>query len=110
MPDGSQRPCRCPKLPAYLSSRLAISPERSEEFEQLLYENARGQIDEKFGYALSNMPELARDRGMHRDRAVNPAGDHGIRPERCVHRDDEWTHPVRSLRLSRGGRFGLGWP
>ena len=37
-----------PKLPAYLSSRLAISPERSEEFERLLYDNARGQIDDKF--------------------------------------------------------------
>jgi hypothetical protein len=45
-----------PNLPAYLSSRLAISRERSEEMEKLLYDNARGQIHEKFAYALSNMP------------------------------------------------------
>jgi hypothetical protein len=45
-----------PNLPVYLSSRLAAQPERSQECERLLYENARGQIDEKFGYALSNMP------------------------------------------------------
>jgi len=45
-----------PKLPAYLASRVAISPERSEEFERLLYKNARDRIDEKFRYALSNMP------------------------------------------------------
>ena len=37
-----------PKLPAYLASRLAISPERSEEVERLLYKNAPGQIDDKF--------------------------------------------------------------
>jgi hypothetical protein len=45
-----------PKLPAYLANRVAISPERSEEFERLLYDNARSQIDEKFSFALSNMP------------------------------------------------------
>ena len=45
-----------PKLPAYQASRLAISPERSEEFERLLYKNARDRIDEKFRYALGNMP------------------------------------------------------
>jgi hypothetical protein len=45
-----------PKLAAYQASRLAISPERSEEFERLLYKNARDRIDEKFRYALSNMP------------------------------------------------------
>jgi hypothetical protein len=46
-----------PKLPAYLASRVAISSERSEEFERLLYKNARERIDEKFRYALDNMPE-----------------------------------------------------
>jgi hypothetical protein len=46
-----------PNLPVYLSSRLAANPARSEECERLLYDNARGQIDEKFGYALGNMPE-----------------------------------------------------
>lgn len=45
-----------PGLPAYLSSRLAVSPARSDEFERLLYENARGQIDGKFLQALSQMP------------------------------------------------------
>jgi hypothetical protein len=44
-------------LPVYLSSRLAANPARSEECERLLYDNARGQIDEKFGYALGNLPE-----------------------------------------------------
>jgi hypothetical protein len=45
-----------PNLPAYLSSRLAISRERSDEMERLLYDNARGQIHDKFAHALSNMP------------------------------------------------------
>jgi hypothetical protein len=47
-----------PKLPAYLSTRLAISRERSEEFERLLYENARGQIQERLALNLSSMPEV----------------------------------------------------
>ena len=45
-----------PNLPAYLSSRLAMSRERSDEMERLLYDNARGQIHDKFVHALSNMP------------------------------------------------------
>ena len=45
-----------PKLPAYLASRLAVSPKRSDEFERLLYDNARGQILEKFSAALIHMP------------------------------------------------------
>jgi hypothetical protein len=45
-----------PGLPAYLSSRLAVSPARSEEVERLLYEDARGQIDGKFNQALGHMP------------------------------------------------------
>jgi hypothetical protein len=45
-----------PKLPAYQSSRLAVRRDRSEELERLLYDDARGQIDAKFGYALSQMP------------------------------------------------------
>jgi hypothetical protein len=45
-----------PKLPAYLANRVAISPERSAEFERLLYDNARSQIDEKMSQALANMP------------------------------------------------------
>jgi hypothetical protein len=48
-----------PKLPAYLANRVAISPERSEQFERLLYQSARDQIDEKFRYALKNMPARA---------------------------------------------------
>ncbi len=45
-----------PNLPVYLSGKLASSTERTDECERLLYDNARAQIDEKFGYALSNMP------------------------------------------------------
>lgn len=45
-----------PRLPAYLSTRVALSPSRMEEFEALFYDNARGLIDEKFAFALSNMP------------------------------------------------------
>jgi hypothetical protein len=45
-----------PGLPAYHSSRLALSRARSEEFERLLYNDARGQIEGKFIQALGNMP------------------------------------------------------
>jgi hypothetical protein len=45
-----------PNLPAYLSSRLAMGSDRSDEMERLLYENARGQIHDKFIQALNNMP------------------------------------------------------
>jgi hypothetical protein len=44
-----------PKLPAYLANQVATSPERSEKFERLLYDNARDQIAEKFRQALQNM-------------------------------------------------------
>jgi hypothetical protein len=46
-----------PNLPAYLAARVALSPARSEEFERLLYDDARGAIDGKFAFALRNMPE-----------------------------------------------------
>ncbi len=45
-----------PNLPAYLSSRLAMSLDRSEEMERLLHDNARSQIHDKFLQALNNMP------------------------------------------------------
>jgi hypothetical protein len=45
-----------PNLPAYLSSRLASSPKRRDDLERLLYDNARGQILEKFSYHLMHMP------------------------------------------------------
>jgi hypothetical protein len=45
-----------PSLPAYLSTRMALSPERIEEFERLLYDNARSLIDAKVAFALSHMP------------------------------------------------------
>jgi hypothetical protein len=45
-----------PKLPAYQATRIAVSTERSEEFERLLYKNARGQIDQKFKAALEGLP------------------------------------------------------
>ncbi len=44
-----------PGLPAYLSTRVAISTERTDEFERLLYEDARGQIEGKFTQALGHM-------------------------------------------------------
>lgn len=49
-----------PGLPAYVSSRAAASRERSPQFERLLYDNARGQVNEKFAHALSNMPTCCR--------------------------------------------------
>ncbi len=45
-----------PRLPAGLAARIALTTERSEEFEKLLYADARAQVDEKFVYALQNMP------------------------------------------------------
>jgi hypothetical protein len=46
-----------PKLPMYLSNRLALSGERTEELEKLLYDDARGQIDGKLAHSLRNMRE-----------------------------------------------------
>jgi hypothetical protein len=43
-----------PGLPAHLARSVAV--ERSDEFERVLYKNARDQIDQKFGAALGNMP------------------------------------------------------
>jgi hypothetical protein len=48
-----------PKLPVYISNRLASSGDRSAEVERLLYDDARGQIDEKLSRQLSNMPACA---------------------------------------------------
>ena len=48
-----------PNLPAYLASQLANSPKRSDDRERLLYDNARGQILEKFSYALIHMPQCS---------------------------------------------------
>ncbi len=45
-----------PDLPGYFSARVALSRARNEEFERLLYDNARSQIDEKFSFALNHMP------------------------------------------------------
>jgi hypothetical protein len=45
-----------PGMPAYIASRLAATGVRSEESERMLYKNARDHIQEKFGYALNNMP------------------------------------------------------
>jgi hypothetical protein len=46
-----------PNLPAYQAARVAMSLARSEEFERLLYDDARGAIDGKFAFALRNMPD-----------------------------------------------------
>ncbi len=45
-----------PDLPAYLATQVAVSAERKDEFERLLYKNARDQVDQKFSAALANMP------------------------------------------------------
>jgi hypothetical protein len=45
-----------PDLPNYLATQVAVSPERKDDFERLLYKNARDQVDQKFGAALANMP------------------------------------------------------
>jgi hypothetical protein len=45
-----------PRIPAYLSSRVALGSTRIDEFERLLYDNARSMIDEKFAFALNHMP------------------------------------------------------
>jgi hypothetical protein len=52
-----------PDLPAYLASRLAVSPDRSDEFERLLYKSARDQIDQKFRAQLANMPPCSKNGG-----------------------------------------------
>jgi hypothetical protein len=46
-----------PGLPGYFSARVALSSAQIEEFERLLCDNARSQIDEKLAFALSLMPE-----------------------------------------------------
>jgi hypothetical protein len=45
-----------PKLPLYVSNRLALNGERTEEVEKLLHSDARGQIDERLAHSLGNMP------------------------------------------------------
>jgi hypothetical protein len=45
-----------PGLTAYESRQLAVSRQRMEAFERRLYEDARSQIDAKFGQALTSMP------------------------------------------------------
>jgi hypothetical protein len=54
MPSARSR-VPLPKLPVYLSSRVA-SADQSAEIEKLLYDDARGQIDERLAYQLQNMP------------------------------------------------------
>jgi hypothetical protein len=53
-----------PKLPLYLSNRLAMPGERTEEVEKLLRDDARGQINERLAYSLSNMPECPGSRAI----------------------------------------------
>jgi len=56
-----------PRIPAYLSSRLAFGSTRIEEFERLLYDDARNKIDEKIGFALGHMPacgQLSQQSGL----------------------------------------------
>ena len=48
-----------PKLPAYLARKIAVGSERSDEFERLLYKNARDQIDQKFQLSLASLPPWA---------------------------------------------------
>jgi hypothetical protein len=46
-----------PHLRADFAVQAGTGSERSAEFEKLLYDDARGQIKEKFAFALTNMPE-----------------------------------------------------
>jgi hypothetical protein len=46
-----------PNLPAYFGARVAMSKDRIEDFERMLYDNARGMIDGRLSSALRNMPE-----------------------------------------------------
>jgi len=55
-----------PNLPAGLASRGASGEERSEAFEQLLYNNARDQINEVFRINLGNMPVCPSSRGAEK--------------------------------------------
>ena len=45
-----------PNLPAHLANQVTAFPDRSDEFERLLYKNARDQIDQIFQKSLANMP------------------------------------------------------
>ncbi len=45
-----------PKIPASFSNRLAIGPARIDEFEALLYENARSRIDGQTAIVLKEIP------------------------------------------------------
>jgi hypothetical protein len=45
-----------PNLSALASSRIAVGGQRSDEVEQLLYKDARDQIDGKVGFFLRTMP------------------------------------------------------
>jgi len=53
-----------PKLPAHLARKIAVSSERSDEFERLLYKNARDQIDQKFRLALASLPPWSSVTGL----------------------------------------------
>ncbi|QEH33490.1 hypothetical protein OJF2_19920 [Aquisphaera giovannonii] len=44
------------KLPAYYASRIALSPDRIDEFELLLYNDARTMIGDRLNFAIQNMP------------------------------------------------------
>jgi hypothetical protein len=49
-----------PELSTFVASRVASGSTRSEEIEKLLYQNARGQIEERLKRNLGNMPVCAR--------------------------------------------------
>ncbi len=51
-----------PKLPVYVSSKLAMAGDQSAEIEKLLYDDARKQIDQMIAHQLSNMPGCPTDR------------------------------------------------
>ena len=59
-----EAPMPLPKLPLFLSTRLAMPGERTEEVEKLLRDDARGQIDERLAQSLSNMPECLGSRAI----------------------------------------------
>lgn len=49
-----------PKLPSFLSTRLALSSDRLAEVEKMLYEDAQAKIGAKFKAALGGIPECPR--------------------------------------------------
>ena len=85
-----------PNLPAYFAARVAMSTTRDQEIERLLYDNARGMINDKLSFALKNMLDTAdSDRGRS-----NQAGTIALAVG-CV--ESSMTHRVKWRERHRHG-------